>query len=92
MSEVAKELSLATGDLASFHQFIGQRLKEGDDNLSPEEALDIWRSEHPLPGDFEETVAALREALEDLEAGDLGQPFEEFDREFRARHNIPPRQ
>jgi hypothetical protein len=92
MSEITQELSKQTGELASFHVFIAQRLKEGDDKLSPEEALDIWRSEHPLSEDFEETVAALREALEDLEAGDVGQPLEEFDAEFRARHKLPPRQ
>jgi hypothetical protein len=92
MSDVAKELSTETAELVSFHEFLSQRLKAGDDKLTPEEAVDIWRSAHPLPEDFEDTVAALREALEDLDAGDVGQPLEEFDAEFRARHNLPPRQ
>lgn len=91
MSDVANELTKVTGDLASFHQFIGERLKEGDFDLSPEEALDIWRSEHPLPEDFEETVEALREALEDMDAGDVGIPAEQFFREFREAHGLPPR-
>jgi hypothetical protein len=89
MSDVAQELSKATGDLVSFNEFIGQRLKQGDDKLSPEEALDIWRSEHPLSEDFEDTVAALREALEEMDAGVPGIPAEQFFREFRERHGLP---
>jgi hypothetical protein len=91
MSDVANEISNLTADLTGFHAFVGEQLKQGKLGLSPEEALDIWRTDHPLPEDFEETVEALREALDDLKAGDLGRPFEEFDVEFRARHNIPPR-
>jgi hypothetical protein len=89
MSDLAKELTTSIGDLARFHQFIGQRLKQGDDKLSPEEALDIWRSEHPLSEDYEETVAALREALEEMDAGVPGIPAEQFFREFRERHGLP---
>jgi hypothetical protein len=92
MSDVVKEVTNVSADLSGFHAFIGEHLKEGNVGLSPEEALNIWRTDHPLPEDFEETVEALREALDDLKAGDLGRPFEEFDAEFRARHNLPPRQ
>jgi hypothetical protein len=91
MSEVANELSKQTGDLASFYEFIGKRLKEGDDKLSPEEALDIWRSEHPDSEEFEDTVAALREALEEMDAGNAGIPAEQFFREFREHHGLPPK-
>jgi hypothetical protein len=91
MSDVADKITDSSNDLAGFHQYIGERLKEGGDTLSPEEALDIWRHEHPLPEDYEETVEALREALADMEAGDVGIPLEEFDAEFRARHNLSPR-
>ena len=40
--------------------------------------------------DAGETLAAIEEGLADIEAGRT-QPFEDFDREFRARHGIPPR-
>jgi predicted DNA-binding antitoxin AbrB/MazE fold protein len=40
--------------------------------------------------DFEETVEAIRQGFADLEAGRT-RPFEDFDREFRARHGLPPR-
>jgi hypothetical protein len=59
--------------------------------LSPEEALDLWRAEHPSPEEFAETVPAIRETLTDMEAGDTGTPLDEFDRQFRQKHGIPPK-
>ena len=38
---------------------------------------------------FDEDVAAVREALDDIAKGDRGIPFDEFDRDFRKRHNLP---
>jgi hypothetical protein len=81
----------ANYELQSFHQFIGEQLNTGEVPLSPEEALDAWRMQHPSPEQYEEDVEALREALADMEAGDTGRPWEEFDREFRKRHNLDKR-
>jgi hypothetical protein len=91
MSDVANGISNESADLTGFHQYIGEQLRQGKPGLSPEEALDMWRAEHPLPEDFEENVAALREALEDMDAGDVGIPAEQFFREFREAHGLPPR-
>lgn len=76
-------------ELTSFHEFLTERLSTGEGNLSREEAIDAWRAEHPIEGDFDETVLALREALADMEAGDTGMPLAEFDRAFRQRHGLP---
>jgi hypothetical protein len=84
---------MATGthdELSSFHDFLSRKLTSGAAQLSPEEALDLWRAEHPDGDDFSNNVAALREALADMEAGDHGLPLEQFDRKFRQRHAIPP--
>jgi hypothetical protein len=56
--------------------------------LSPEEALDEWRRLHPQMQAFDEEVAAIREALDDLAKGDRGIPFDEFDRDFQKRNNL----
>lgn len=45
---------------------------------------------NPNPDDFADAVHALRDALADMEAGDCGVPLDEFDREFRRRHGLPP--
>ena len=78
-----------TAELAQFQQFIVDHLQKGD-ALSPEEALDLWRLRHPNPDEFADSVLALREALADLDSGERGVPLEEFDREFRRRHGLPP--
>lgn len=75
-------------ELARFHHFVAHQLQEGHVEFSPEEALDLWRQQHPAADDFEETVAELQEALQDMENGDEGVPFEQFDREFRKRHKL----
>ncbi len=78
-------------DLRDFHRFVGEKVNNGEASLSPEEVLDEWRMLHPAPEAIEEDVAAIQEAIDDMENGDRGIPFEEFDRDFRARHNLPPR-
>jgi hypothetical protein len=75
-------------ELLNFHHFVSEQLNSGQPCLSPEEALEVWRLQNPSEEEFEEDVEAIREALADMEAGDTGRPFEEFDREFRKRHGL----
>lgn len=76
------------GELASFHCFVSDQLQHEGGAISPEEALDLWRSQHPAAEDFEESVLAVTEALQDMDEGDRGVVFEQFDREFRTRHDL----
>ncbi|HEY3391415.1 MAG TPA: hypothetical protein VGK58_01820 [Lacipirellulaceae bacterium] len=78
----------ANYELQSFHQFIGEQLSTGHASLSPEEALELWRLENRSPEEYQADVEAIREALADMEAGDTGRPWEEFDREFRTKHKL----
>jgi hypothetical protein len=73
-------------ELVSFQQFVTQQLAAGRDNMSPEEVIDLWRDDHPLPREPEETIAAVKEALADMAAGDRGRPIEEVDREIREKY------
>ena len=67
--------------LESFHNFVGKQLaSEAAVLMSPEEALALWREE-------QETLAAIREGLDDMSAGRT-KSLEDFDREFRQRHGI----
>jgi len=76
-------------ELREFHRFLTDKLRVDGIDLSPEEALDEWRRLHPQTQAFDEEVAAIREALDDMAKGDRGIPFDEFDRDFRKRHNLP---
>jgi hypothetical protein len=76
-------------ELREFHQFLGENLKGGCVDWSPEEALDAGRRLHPDAQTPAEQLAAIQGALADLANGDRGVPFEEFGRAFRQRHNLP---
>jgi hypothetical protein len=76
-------------ELQNFHRFLSEKLSASRIDCSPEEALDEWRRLHPDSQAFDEDVAAIQEALTEMANGDRGIPFEEFDRDFRKRHNLP---
>ena len=77
-------------ELDEFRRFVSDRLGESQ-SLTLEEALDLWREENLSPEEFEENVAALQEALDDVDRGVPGVPIDELDRRFRERHSLPPR-
>jgi hypothetical protein len=67
--------------LESFHQFVGQQLASATaEPMSPEQALALWRER-------QDSLAAIREGLADIEAGRF-KTLEEFDRDFRQRHGL----
>jgi hypothetical protein len=76
-------------ELRDLHRFLTDKLRADGIDLSPEEALDEWRRLHPQTQASDEEIAAIREALDDMAKGDRGIPFDQFDREFRKRHNLP---
>lgn len=62
--------------LERFHAFVAERIHGGNAaELSPEEVLILWREK-------EETLAAIREGLADMEAGRTW-PAEDVLRELR---------
>jgi predicted transcriptional regulator len=69
--------SLQPSTLESFHEFVARQLASGTAaQMSPEQALARWRER-------EESLAAIREGLADVEAGRT-RPAEEVLRELRA--------
>lgn len=52
----------ANADLAHFADFVRARLASGENALSPEQALAQWRER-------QETIAAVRRGLDDVEHG-----------------------
>jgi hypothetical protein len=79
----------ARHDLSEFHRYIGDKINRGETSLSPEQVLDEWRTLQPDCDAAESDLAAIQEALDDMAKGDLGIPFEEFDRAFRMRNALP---
>lgn len=50
----------ANDELGSFYHYLTDRIASGSTDLSPEEAVDVWRAEHAPLDDYAETVVALR--------------------------------
>jgi len=78
-------------ELRDFHRFVGEKVNNVGAALSPEEVLDEWRMLHPDLGAAEEDIAAIQEAIDDMENGDAGIAFDDFDRDFRASRNLSPK-
>jgi hypothetical protein len=83
------EVSAVLNELDSFHRFLGDQLTNGGSALTPGECLDLWRAQHPLDEDLSAGIRAIQEALEDMEAGDVGQPLEQFLAKFRSNRKLP---
>jgi len=67
--------------LQNFHQFVARQLqREETAVMSPEQMVVLWRAE-------QESMAGLRDALADVEAGRT-KTLDEFDRDFRKRHGL----
>lgn len=56
----------------SFYEFASSQIDEGGAELSMDELYDLWRAKHPSPPELAESVAAVRAAHAEMEAGDDG--------------------
>ncbi len=75
-------------ELASFCKFAEFRLHGGDAADSLDSLYAEWRASNPSPELLEIDVRAVRAALRDMEAGQIGRPVDEFLAEFRQRNGI----
>lgn len=78
-------------DLRAFLDFAANLIGDGGD-LTLDEALDRWErkneGEAEIGVEWAETIQGVYQGLDDMRVG-RGRPFEEFDREFRERHELP---
>jgi hypothetical protein len=77
-------------DPRAFRDFLDVKLSNGGANLTLEEVLGLWEYENASDEDCEETLAAIREGLDDMYAGRT-RPAREVLAEIRAKYNIPDR-
>jgi hypothetical protein len=76
-------------DLRAFRGFIDEQLKNGGADLTLDEALELWEVENQGHDERAATVRAVREALDEMRAGDTGTPLKDYLAEVRRRHNLP---
>jgi hypothetical protein len=71
-------------ELEAFRDFVDQQIESGQADQSPENVLRQWQIER---AQLMESVRAVKEGLEDMDAGDTGRPLREFMEEFKAANN-----
>jgi hypothetical protein len=75
-------------DLQEFHNFVSNLLATGQSAATPEQALGEWRLSQRSDTEIADDMAAIQEAILDLENGDEGNLLAEFDQAFRNRHGL----
>ena len=60
--------------IESFHEFAMSQIGNGGADMSMDELYCWCRAKHPTPPELAESVAALRAAYAEMEAGDTGRP------------------
>jgi hypothetical protein len=76
-------------NLHAFKSFIDQQLA-GESVPTVDEVIARWEYENESDEEREDALEAIRRGLADVDAGRT-RPFEEFDRDFRSKHGLPPR-
>ena len=76
-------------DPRAFRDFLDAKLTNGGASLTLDEALVLWEVESQTDEERAATVQAVREALDDMQAGDTGMPAREFLAEVRSKYTVP---
>jgi len=75
-------------ELDRFHDFALSLVTQSETDLTWVELFELWCQESPSSAEYRENVAAIRQAIEAMQAGRV-RPFSDFDSDFRARHGLP---
>lgn len=78
-------------DPQAFRDFLDSRLSRGGGGLTLDECLGLWEHENLADEERVATVQAVREALEDMRAGDTGIPANDAIAELRRKYGLPDR-
>jgi hypothetical protein len=84
-------MPVTKNDLVEFQRFAEAQVATGGVESLPE-LFDIWESEHPSAELHDQNVAAIRAAVHDMQAGDLGRPATEVLDELRREFALPSNQ
>jgi hypothetical protein len=76
-------------DLRAFRDFLNAKLSNAGNSLTLDECLDLWDIENQTDEERDDTIRAVREALDDMRAGDTGVPAREVIADLRRKHNLP---
>jgi hypothetical protein len=76
-------------DPQAFRDFLNAKLSSAGNGLTLDECLDLWDIENQTDEERKDTIQAVREAHDDMRAGDAGAPAREAIADLRRKHNLP---
>ena len=78
-----------SNDLRAFRQFVECKLSTGEGNLTVDDVIGLWDAETQPDSEREANVKAIRDALDEMHAGDTGIPADEFMAPIRGEYSLP---
>lgn len=75
----------------SFHRFAVTRLRDGRDELSMDELLELWRLEHLSPEELAESVAAVKAAYAEIDNEDAWVDVDDHLADLRSKYGFSER-
>jgi hypothetical protein len=78
-----------SNDLRAFRHFIEAKLSAGGSNLTVDDVICLWDTETQRESERDANVKAIREALDDMHAGDTGIPADELMAPLRRKYGLP---
>lgn len=79
-------MSTSIEELDHFREFAEQKITNGHADWSLQQLVDLWKFENPSQEQLAADVQAVKEALHDLDNGEVGISHEEFMQELRAKY------
>jgi len=76
-------------DPRAFRDFLNAKLSSAGNGVTLDECLDLRDIENQTNETCGDTIRAVREAIDDMRAGDVGIPAREAIAELRRKHNLP---
>lgn len=95
-STLSTDTKLSNSQLRAFYDFVGDKLRLSESRLTPERVFEEWQSlhsenEHEEFIDDQDDDVAIKESLDAMHAGEPAKSLEQFERDFRENHGLPPR-
>jgi hypothetical protein len=76
-------------DLEQFQVYLARQVETGNVSLSPEECLARYRAEHPTEAELQQSREEIRQAVDDMDRGARGRPYQQVLAELRQKYQLP---
>lgn len=80
-------MSTNPSELFLFRKFVAGKLRS-DSKLTPEQCLQLWRAEYPTSSGYQESVKAVQQAIDEMQAGEVSIDGDELSSRLRTKYDF----